>query len=76
MKGTQICPIVKLQSSLTVQSKSVGLGVDFVSPPSQQQQPSPKSTRRKCTTELKFTNKTKLIKSKSGEVPWIVSHNS
>ena len=33
MKGTQICPIVKLQSSLTVQSKSVGLGVDFVFPP-------------------------------------------
>ena len=27
--------IVKLQSSLTVQSKSVGLGVDFVFPPSQ-----------------------------------------
>ena len=26
---------VKLQSSLTVQSKSVGLGVDFVFPPSQ-----------------------------------------
>ena len=25
--------IVKLQSSLTIQSKSVGLGVDFVSPP-------------------------------------------
>ena len=29
---------VKLQSSLTVQYKSVGLGVDFVFPPSQQQQ--------------------------------------
>ena len=27
--------IVKLQSSLTVQSKSVGLEVDFVFPPSQ-----------------------------------------
>ena len=30
--------IVKLQSSLTVQSKSVGQGVDFVFPPSQEQQ--------------------------------------
>ena len=29
--------IVKLQASLTVQSKSVGQGVDFVFPPSQQQ---------------------------------------
>ena len=37
-----------------VQSKSVGLGVDFVLPLSQQEQPSQKSTRRKCTTDLKF----------------------
>ena len=28
-------PFVKLQSSLTVQSKSVGLGVDFIFSPSQ-----------------------------------------
>ena len=33
--------IVKLQSSLTVQSKTVGLGVDFVSPLSQQEQQEP-----------------------------------
>ena len=32
-----IIAIVKLQSSLTVQSKSVGLGVGFVFPPSHQQ---------------------------------------
>ena len=31
-----IIDVVKLQSSLTVQSKSVGLGVDFDFPPSQQ----------------------------------------
>ena len=35
----------------------------------------PKSTWRNCTTELKFANKTKLIKSKSGEVPWMVCHH-
>ena len=50
----QILPIVKLQSSLTGQSKSVGLEVDFVSPQSQEQEaeqkeqdPLSKSTRRK-----------------------------
>jgi len=31
----------------------------------------PRSTWRNCTTELKFANK-----SKSGEVPWMVSHQS
>ena len=36
----------------------------------------PKSTWRNCTTELKFANKTKLIKSRSCEVPWMVIHYS
>ena len=39
--------VVKLQSSLTVQSKSVGQGIDFVFPSS-------KSTRRKCNTDIGF----------------------
>ena len=41
---------VKLQSNLSVQSKSVGIGVDFVFPLSQlttKSKPLPKSTRRK-----------------------------
>ena len=56
------CPyIVKLQSE--VQTSVLGLGVDFVLPPSQQQQeqqeqqeeePPPKSTRMKCATDLEF----------------------
>ena len=37
----------KLQSNLTVQSKSVGQGIDFVFPSS-------KSTRRKCNTDIGF----------------------
>ena len=51
--------IIKLQSSLTVQSKTVGLGVDLVSPchNKNSKNPPPKSTRG-CTTDLKFGTET------------------
>ena len=70
--------MVKLQSSLTVQSKIVGLGVDFVFPPSEEQQEPPTEIYQievHYRLEILHWDSTHEIKTR-WQLPWMVSHHS